>query len=285
MAVRDLPESKAVTFCVTGESLEQLPLEVESLDAASACLPSGAYTTLRTYERRKVLRLDDHLERLVQSARRLDAAARVLLTHAQLRHALGLALDRTGFAESRVRITLAVPKGDLFISVQPFDLASIPPELFQQGVAVMVCPFVRHETQAKATTSIASLHGVQATLPAWAHEGIMADAQGRLLEGLTCNFFAVFEGVLRTANENIVVGTTRALVLQVAQGLVPVALEPVRVRDLDRVSECFITSVSREVLPVVRVDDRILAEGRPGAVTLELLRRFRAHVRAQAETV
>jgi branched-subunit amino acid aminotransferase/4-amino-4-deoxychorismate lyase len=56
-------------------------------------------------------------------------------------------------------------------------------------------------------------------------------------------------------------------------------LEPVRVADLAAVTECFITSVSREVQPVVRVDDQIVGDGRPGVVTRELLHRFRDHVR------
>ena len=118
--MRDLPELNVVTFRVCGVTLERLPFEAENLDAASARLPPGAYTTLRTYEQRKVLRLVDHVTRLAQSARRLAPQMQVALTHAQLARAVGQALDRTGFSDSRVRITLAAPGGELFVSVQLF---------------------------------------------------------------------------------------------------------------------------------------------------------------------
>jgi branched-chain amino acid aminotransferase len=272
-----------ITFRVTGEELERLPFGAGSLDAASARLPSGAYTTLRTYEQRKILRLGDHVARLEQSTRQLESQAQISLSRVELVHALGRALDLTGFPDSRVRITLAVPGGELYISVQPF--AGLPHELFECGVAVVVCPWVEHDTLVKSTTSIAPLHGTQATLPAWAHEGIMVDTAGRILEGLSSNFFAVKGGVLQTAGVGIIAGTVRAVVLELAADLLPVVSEPVRLNDLPDVDECFITSVSREVLPVVRVEQLIIGDGAPGAVTRELVRRFRDHVRACAEAV
>ncbi len=113
----------------------------------------------------------------------------------------------------------------------------------------------------------------------------MVDQSGFILEGLSSNFFAVKEGSLRTAGENVIVGTTRALVLELAADLAPIVLEPVCVSELGAVSECFITSVSREILPVVRVAECIIGKGRPGDVSRELLRRFQAYVRASSEAV
>ena len=281
--MRDLPELNVVTFRARGDELERLPLEAESLDAASARLPAGAYTTLCTYERRRILRLGDHAARLEQSARRLDPQMRVVLTRAQLACALGRALDLTGFPDSRVRITLAVPGGELFISVQLFR--GLPPELFERGVAAATCPYVGHDTQAKATASISSLRGAQSTLPTWAHEGVMVDEDGHILEGLSSNFYAVEDDILHTAGAGIIMGTIRTVVLEQAAGWLPVVLEPIRLGELSHVDECFITSVSRQVLPVVRIDQQVIGRGVPGAITLELLRRFREHVHACAETV
>lgn len=281
--MRDVPELKASTFRVRDQELERLPFEAEGLDAASARLPAGVYTTLRTYEGRKILRLDDHLERLKQSAWRLEPEMNIPLTRAELARALGRSLDLTRFPNSRLRITLAVPRGDLFVSVQPF--AGLPPELFERGVAVAACPYVQHDTQAKATASITPLRGAQAALPAWAHEGLMIDSTGHILEGLSSNFFAIRGGVLYTADTGIIAGTIRAVVLGLAVGLLPIVWEPVHLSDLPEVTECFITSVSREVLPVVQVDRRTIGTGTPGVVTRELLQRFREYVRACADTV
>ena len=214
---------------------------------------------------------------------RLDPAARVELSRADMARALGQALARAGLAEARVRLTLGVPEGELFISLERLD--PLPAELYERGVAVAVCPFVPHATRAKSTASITPLRGAKAGLPAWAHEGVMVDQAGLILEGLSSNFLAVKDGRLRTAGENVIAGTTRTLVLELAAGLVPVVLEPVGVSELGAVAECFITSVSREVLPVVRVGETVIGDGRPGAVTRELLRRFRGYVRTHAQVV
>ena len=102
---------------------------------------------------------------------------------------------------------------------------------------------------------------------------------GSLLEGLSSNVFAVVDGVLRTEDARVLHGTTRALVLELARGMVPVSLEALRKADLARATEVFLTSVSREVLGVVRVDDVTIGRGKPGALARELRRRYRARMR------
>jgi branched-subunit amino acid aminotransferase/4-amino-4-deoxychorismate lyase len=91
------------------------------------------------------------------------------------------------------------------------------------------------------------------------------------------------DGVLRTEDTRALHGTTRALVLELARGLVPVSLHAVHQPDLARVAEVFLTSVSREVLGVVRVDGVTIGRGRPGSLAKELKKRYRARMRALAE--
>ena len=69
------------------------------------------------------------------------------------------------------------------------------------------------------------------------------------------------DGVLRTEDAQALHGTTRALVLELARGIVPVSLQAVRQADLGRLAEMFLTSVLREVLGVVRVDDVRIGRG------------------------
>ena len=78
-------------------------------------------------------------------------------------------------------------------------------------------------------------------------------------------------------------GTTRALVLELARGLLPVSLQAVHQSELTRVAEVFLTSVSREVLGVVRVDGVTIGRGKPGSLAKELRRRYRARMRSLAE--
>ena len=147
----------------------------------------------------------------------------------------------------------------------------------------MTVPLQRGEPQSKDTRFLSSAQGAYRDLPAGVHEGLLVGDDGALLEGLSSNLFAVVDGVLRTEDARALHGTTRALVLDLARGMVPVSFEAIRPADLGRVAEMFLTSVSREVLGVVRVDDVTIGRGKPGALAKELKKRYRARMRSVAE--
>jgi branched-chain amino acid aminotransferase len=251
------------------------PLGISAdLTSGSSTLPVGAYTTLRTYGARRVLHLEDH-------ARRLADSAGAPLSAPVLRAALRAALDATGFAESRVRVTFAPPR--LFVSVEPF----VPPPdaLYRDGARCATVPLHRDRPHAKDTRFIATAASVYGTLPPGVHEGLLVDVDGAVLEGLSSNFFAVVDGALRTEDARALPGITRSLVLEVARGLLPVILAAPRLEELGHASECFITSASRGVMPVVEIDGTPLGSGLVGAVTAELRRRFEDRIAAEAEEV
>jgi branched-chain amino acid aminotransferase len=196
-----------------------------------------------------------------------------------LREAVRAALDATGFPESRIRLTLASPR--LLVTVEPF--VPLPVQAYSEGVACVSLPLRRENPHAKDTRFIAAAAAAYAGLPPGVEEGLMLDETGAVLEGLSSNFFAVCSGRLHTEEERILHGVTRSLVLEVAAEVLPVER---RAPHLGAgVSECFLTSVSREVLPVVKVDGRPVGDGRPGPVTREIARRFAALVEAEAEAV
>jgi branched-chain amino acid aminotransferase len=241
------------------------------LAAASARLPAGAYTTLRTYAGRRLLRLDDH-------AARLSASAAAPLARDTLRAAVREALRATGHAESRLRVTFAPPR--LWVSVEPF--APPAPVLYEEGVRCVTLPVRRQRPEAKDTRFIATADAAYRALPPGVHEGLLVSA-GEVLEGLSSNFFAVCAGALRTEMERALPGITRALVLDVARGLLPLDPRPVHVDELEAVSECFITSTSRGVLPVVAVDARVIGGGVPGPLGAEIRRRFDRRIAEESE--
>ena len=245
-----------------------------SLAASSSGLPEGGYTTLRTYRGSRVLRLHEHVQRLA-------ASAGAPLEETLVRSALRAALAAAGHPESRVRLTWAPPR--LFVAVEPFTPA--PASDYRDGVRCAVVGAHRERPASKDTRFIATAESEYRRLPAGVHEGLLASEDGRLLEGLSSNFFALHEGVLRTEGERALPGITRSLLLEVAEGVVPVALRAVRVDELPAVTECFITSASRGVLPVVRVDALEIGTGRPGPVTATLRGRFDQRIEAEAEEV
>lgn len=249
----------------------------ESLAAASATLPAGAYTTLRTYGGRCVVRLDRHLRRLEESMAMQGVPGTI--DPAAARRGLSALLDATGHLESRLRLTFAPPR--LFVSIEAFR--PLPATAYEAGVACVTLKVHRDNPHGKDTRFIAAAQSAYRQLPPGVEEGLLLGEDGAVLEGLSSNFFAVLDETLRTEEERALLGITRSIVLEVAAAVLPVERRAVLRSELPSVSETFITSVSREVLPVVRTDDRPIGEGRPGPKTRAIMDGFTALVRREAE--
>lgn len=246
-----------------------------SLTASSAALPEGAYTTFRTYGARRVVRLDQHLRRLEESAA-LQACPGTI-DPAAARRAVAEALDTATSPESRVRLTFAPPR--LFVAIEPFN--ALPRRLYEEGVACVTLDLQRENPHAKDTRFIAAAQAAYTRLPPGVEEGLIVGEDGAVLEGLSSNFFAVVGGILRTEEERALIGVTRSLVLEVADGLMPVDRRAVSRDGLAQIDEAFITSVSREVLPVVQIDARPVGDGRVGPRTRAIMDGLAALVRRE----
>jgi branched-chain amino acid aminotransferase len=260
-------ELPVATYEATPESLRRLGRQ-PSLSASSAELPQGAYTTLRTYGGRGVVRLDQHRRRLEDSVAALGRPATI--DAASLRRALRRALDVGAHPESRLRLTFSPPR--LFVAIEPFR--PLPERLYEEGVACSTVALRRDVPHAKDTRFIATAQETYGRLPAGVEEGLIVGEDGTILEGLSSNFFGVVDGVLRTEEDRALGGVTRSVVLEVAQGLLPIERRAVARAERARVAEAFLTSVSREVLPVVRIDDRQVGDSRVGEKTRAIMRGF-----------
>jgi branched-chain amino acid aminotransferase len=248
-----------------------------SMAEASAILPDGAYTTLRTYgSGTRVLRLAQHLARLREPAAPGPASR---LEESKVRAGLVQALEAVGAGEARLRLTCA--NEALFVAVEPLE--PVPEALYRDGVWCVSVPLKRTAPKVKDTRFIPAAQAAYRDLPAGVHEGLMVAKDGTILEGLSSNFFAVREGILHTEDERVLPGITRGVVLELGHGLLPRATGAVRLDQIGEVSEAFLTSVSRGVLPVVKVDETTIGDGRPGPFTRELGRRLEALVEREAE--
>jgi branched-chain amino acid aminotransferase len=183
----------------------------------------------------------------------------------------------------RVRLTVPLDADQIFISVEPFEV--YPPAFYQRGVQCATTRLSRHTPRAKATDFIAPSRESKAANDPGIHELLLVNRVGQILEGISSNFYAVLNGVLRTAGEEVLEGITRRIVLQAAANIIPIDYRPVTMSDLDRVTEAFITSSSREVMPVIQIDEHIIGAWRPGSITLMLLEKYRASLERDAETV
>jgi branched-chain amino acid aminotransferase len=244
----------------------------------------GVFETLRVYGGTPFA-LRRHLDRLARSAAGLGL---VLPDRGELERACAEVVAAGGLAEGRLRLTvtggpgpLGSPRGPgpptVVAAVAP--LAPVAP-----AAAVAVAPWPRNERGPLAglkTTSYAE----NVVLLAWARErgaeeAIVADTRGRLCEGTGANVFVVHDGRVRTAplHTGCLAGVTRALVLEcTAVEEADLPLDALATAD-----EAFLTSSTREVQPIGRVDDRALPAA-PGSRTSEAMAAFRELVTADLD--
>lgn len=154
----------------------------------------------------------------------------------------------------------------------------IPPP--PASTAICTVPWTRNERAASAGLKTTSyVDNVIALARAKEHdasEAIFANTRGELCEGTGTNIFVVLGGVLHTPplSSGCLAGITRELVLEWCRddGL-EVREEPLPLGVLGRCDEVFITSTTRDVMPVHRVDDRLLEPGEVTARAAEVFRR------------
>ncbi len=273
------------TFRITADGTENLDFSGNTLDAVSTQLPNGAYTTFRTYDHDHVYRLNAHFDRLEESTAFLGRPIHLDRDH--IRRALQQVLEEANCPESRIRLTVPLNANQsaptTYISVEPF--VGLNPALYRTGARAMTVEMTRDRPRAKATSFITPARRLRRDFGSEIHEVLMVSPAGEILEGLSSNFFAIRDGVLYTAAKGILEGMTRAVMLEVAPAVIPTALRPVRRDQIPDLAECFITSASREVLPIVSIDNQPVGSGQPGPLTTELHRRFCQRIHEEAEEV
>jgi branched-chain amino acid aminotransferase len=255
-----------------------------TLDQASLALPAGVYTTFRTYHKTRVHHFAAHLHRLEESARL--SGIPVVLAERLVRRGVREALLLYPEPETRVRLTLdlEVEPGRFFVSVEPLGL--LPPESYQSGVRVVTRRMQRENPKAKLTGFISTASALRHELPPGVNEILMVDANGAILEGMSSNFFAVMDREIWTANEGILDGITRRIILAEAKAAgISTHLEDPCLEHIHRYQEAFITSASRSVLPVVQIDGYQIGTGRPGPISEILLQRYTDRILHEVEEI
>ena len=271
-----------LAFAVTDDQLHPLPVALgAAVHEALPCEVEGVYSGLRSYGD-KLLRLDLHLERMRANLATLSATP--ALDDAAWERALREALARQRAADpdrdARFRFDTLVaarptPAGPCraFVAVAAFDPPS--PDLVAGCAAFTLSPLRRRDPGVKRLDSIAHRRGATAAYEALLHDG------DDLLECSSSNFCAVMRGTLVTAREGVLAGVTRRLVLELARGLgLPSEERPPRRGEIAQLDEAFLTSCSREVVPIARIGDHVV--GPPGPVTRALLAAYRTYVGTHA---
>jgi len=252
----------------------------------------GIYETLRTYHGRPFL-YDRHMRRLRNSARMilLDVPFTDADLASQIRDTMAAANLNGAEAYIRVLVTRgigeltydprATPAPSLVIIVKP--QVDPPADVYESGVRVVIVDVVRNHPQTvspmiKSNNLLNSALAAQEAIRKGGFEGIMRNYRGELSECTTANLFIVKNGAALTPplESGLLPGITREFLFEIGNEVgVDVREQVLRDDDLYAAEEAFLTSTTREAVPIVKVDDRTIGCGRPGPVTRRLLEGFR----------
>src|SRR5438093_5181038 len=255
----------------------------------------GVYETLRTYNGQPFL-FDRHMARLRRSAEMLALA--VPLSDAAIDSRFRETMQAAGLGDSpereayiRILVTrgigeltydpAACPTPSVVVIVKPNVIP--PKEVFARGVKVALVPIVRNHPGSvnpliKSNNLLNNALAMQEAFRRGGYEGIMQNYKGELAECTQSNFFIVKNGAALTPpiDAGLLPGITRAFLFEVGAEIgIPVREQVLRDDDLFGADECFLTSTTREAVPIVQVDDRTIGSGAPGPITLALLDGFR----------
>jgi branched-chain amino acid aminotransferase len=251
----------------------------------------SAFEVMRTYGKRP-FRERAHITRLRGSCERLLIA--LPLDDQTLSEIIGNTIAASQLPECYVRVMVTRGVGPMNIdlaqanepSVLVFALTLNPlaASVYENGIAVGLSRAARatdgtRAVGAKTSNYLGSVMALHEVKQRGCQEALILGPSGEVIEGATSNVFVVRAGELITPpiDAGILAGITRQTVLELAASLkLHVRETQLHPSDLYRADEVFITSTVREVVPVVRVDDKVISDGRPGPITQRVLAAYRA---------
>jgi branched-chain amino acid aminotransferase group I len=253
----------------------------------------GLYETIRAYNGR-LFRLDAHITRMRYSAEKLG----ILLKPAEIRQAVKETVAANGFADTRIRITVSIGEGtitpNLASCVEPTVAVLVteyhPPaaEKYRDGFKVIVSNVRRNSrspvTYMKSANTMEAMLARQEAREKGMDEALFLNEKGFLTEASGSNIFLVKDGILITPRfeTGILPGATRVAVFEIAYQMgIKVKEKNVRMDELLRADEAFITNSLIEIVPVTFVDGKIIGNGKVGNTTKRLSKAYRDLVTAE----
>lgn len=250
----------------------------------------GIFEGIRFYNGR-VFRLEQHIRRLYDCARAI--LLKIPLTPEEMIAATCATVQANGLRDGYIRLVITRGVGPMGLS--PFkcptpsviiiaDAISLySEESYRTGLTMATVATRRpsHDILSPQVKSLNYLNNIMAkveALQAGAEEGLMLNDVGLVAECTGDNIFIVRDGAISTPplTAGALDGITRGTVFDIAQELGI----PIRERDFSRhdvfiADECFLTGTAAEVIAAVKLDGREIASGKPGAITQQIIARFR----------
>jgi branched-chain amino acid aminotransferase len=250
----------------------------------------GVFEGLRSY-RGKVFRLDEHIRRLYESAKAIWLE--IPMSPDEMRDAVNESVRTNKIDDGYIRLVVTRGAGTLGLDpnrcsnpqviIIADSIALYPKELYEKGLEIVTVSVQRNHPAALSprikslnylNNILAKIEGIQAGCI----EALMLNHKGEVAECTGDNIFLVRHGILQTPplEAGILEGVTRDAVIEVSlEAGIEVRELPLTKHDVYIADECFLTGTAAEIIPVVRVDSRVIGSGKPGPITRDLEKRFK----------
>ena len=254
----------------------------------------GVFEGIRVYSGR-IFECNAHLDRLYDSAKSIRLT--IPYSPSDLTAAMEQTFKANGFTDCYIR--LVVTRGEGTLGIDPYkcpkactfiitDLISVyPKEMYDKGIAVITASVIRMHPNSLSPRikSLNYLNNIMAKLEAHdagVNEAIMLNHEGNVSEGTVQNIFVAKSGRIRTPlpTDCILEGVTRRVMMEICQRLgIPCEERVIQRHDLYVADEVFMTGTGAEVMPVTKIDGRVIGRGEAGPLTRRLMEAFHRHVR------
>jgi branched-chain amino acid aminotransferase len=260
----------------------------------------GIFEGIRIYNGR-VFKLKEHIDRLFYSAKAI--LLEIPMTHAALMKATVETCRANKLRAGYIRLLVTRGVGTLGLNPRSCKNPSViiiadkiqvyPAELYAKGMDIVTVPTVRnlHSAVNPAIKSLNYLNNILAKIEAnnaGVEEAVMLNAEGFVAECTADNLFIIKNGEVFTPpnSAGALYGITRQTVIDLAHAAGLKVSEPNLTRyDLFNADECFLTGTGAEIMPVVKIDGRVIGTGKPGPLTRELVEKYHALTNASGEPI
>ncbi|OHB46796.1 MAG: branched-chain-amino-acid transaminase [Planctomycetes bacterium RIFOXYD2_FULL_41_16] len=250
----------------------------------------GVFEGIRAYNG-KIFTLDEHLDRLYDSATAISL--KIPITKAEMAEAIKKTMKANNLADSYIRLVVTRGVGKLGLDPNKCATPQIiiitdtielyPKALYEKGLDIVTVTTIRNHFSAldpkiKSLNYLNNILAKVESIQAGAGEALMLNKDGYVAECAGDNVFIFKNNILRTppSSAGILVGITRNVVMKLATEMGVQVREELMTRyDLYIADECFLTGTAAEIIPVVKIDGRTIGTGKPGKLTLDLLKRYR----------